>query len=134
MALLFDLGIFIGFLQTFDYSLMIALFPPTIFMIIGYFLYKHLSRGIVFDRQSGYFYKGKPQLSYGLIDPNNKNMTPLSNIHAIQIIGEKVSTKHSSFSSYEINLVLHDKSRVNVVDHSNLPIIKEDARKLSEYL
>jgi len=51
------------------------------------------------------------------MDSNDSNVIPLSSIYAIQIIAERVSGKNSSFHSYEINLVLDGKKRVNVVDH-----------------
>ena len=69
-----------------------------------------------------------------MIDPTNTNMIPLSSIHALQIVSERVSTKNSSFLSYEINLVLDDKRRVNVVDYGNLNKIQTDAKQLGEYL
>jgi hypothetical protein len=97
-------------------------------------MYRYISQPITFDKQSGYFYKGKPQMTYGMIDPTNTSMIPLNSIHALQIVSERVSTKNSSFLSYEINLVLSDKKRVNVVDHGNLDKIQADAKQLGEYL
>jgi len=70
----------------------------------------------------------------GFMDSNDSNVIPLSSIYAIQIIAERVSGKNSSFHSYEINLVLDGKKRVNVVDHWNLIAIEENSKKLSEYL
>ena len=40
----------------------------------------------------------------------------------------------TSFYSYELNLVLADGSRVNVVDHGNLPRIRRDAAMLAGFL
>ena len=57
----------------------------------------------------------------------------LSQIHAIQIIPEWVSGKNS-FVSYEINIVLKDFSRHNIVDHGNIKKIREDAEKISMFL
>ncbi len=54
-------------------------------------------------------------------------------MHALQLISEYVSGK-SSYYSYELNLVLDDGSRINVVDHGNLAAIREDAGKLALFL
>jgi len=38
------------------------------------------------------------------------------------------------FTSYELNLVLKDGSRRNLVDHGNLPALRDDARELAGFL
>jgi hypothetical protein len=88
----------------------------------------------VFDFQMGYF-------SVGKITENNfdgsiaKNMTPLREIRAIQVIGENCSgSKGSRYRSYEINLVLRDASRVNVIDHGNISQILLDAQQIATRL
>ncbi len=40
----------------------------------------------------------------------------------------------SSYYSYELNLVLDDGSRINVVDHGNLDRLRGDAQTLSRFL
>ena len=40
----------------------------------------------------------------------------------------------SSYYSYELNLVLEDGARLNVVDHGDLKALQADAEILSEYL
>ena len=37
-------------------------------------------------------------------------------------------------SSYELNLVLQDGERLNVVDHGSFDVLREDAAKLGEFL
>jgi hypothetical protein len=63
----------------------------------------------------------------------------LSDIHAIQLLQEYVSTSSSSGSSsryysYELNLVLKDGNRLNVVDHGKLSLIRTDAEQLGQFL
>lgn len=58
----------------------------------------------------------------------------LKSIVAIQIIGEHVPTDDGSYKSFELNLVLEDSSRKNVVDHGNLKSIISDAEILSDFL
>ena len=97
-------------------------------------MYQYYTKPIIFDRQNGYFYTGKPKMLYGLIDPTDKSVIPLSSIRTLQIIPEKVSTRNSNFLSYEINLVLDNKKRINIVDYSDLSKIQADSKLLWEYL
>lgn len=106
----------------------------TVFTVVGLTSYHFFTKPIVFDRQNGYFYRGKPRMAYGIIDPNDRSMVPLSSIHAIQVTRERVRGRNTSFVSYEINLVLRDKTRVNVVDHGNLDVVRTDSKQLGEYL
>lgn len=136
MGLLFDIIVFMSMVSTgvIEPSSIALLLIPSVFVIAGFFMYRNFSRPLVFDKQSGYFYKGKPKMAFGLIDPNDKNTFPLSSIYAIQVIREQVRTKNSSYPSYEINLVLDDKRRVNVVDHGYFDGIKKDSAELGAYL
>lgn len=88
----------------------------------------------IFDKQTGYYWKGTkgPRQTYGF--QQSDRFIPLSTIHALQIIKEKVRTKNSSFTSYELNLVLKDLRRMNVMDHSKLEKLREDAEALSKFL
>ena len=60
--------------------------------------------------------------------------TPLSAIHALQLVSEHVRGNKSSYWSYELNLVLGDGSRINVVDHGNLDQLRADAQTLAGFL
>ena len=100
----------------------------------GVFMFYNFYKPRVFDKQLGFYYK-----SYKL-DPNQKSKNNknkpirLKSIKAIQIIGEHVSNDKGSFKSFELNLVLEDGTRRNVVDHGNLKAIIGDAERLSEFL
>jgi hypothetical protein len=45
-----------------------------------------------------------------------------------------VTGNKNSYYSYELNLVLDDGSRINVVDHGNLDRLRSDAQTLSRFL
>jgi len=103
------------------------------------------TRPIVFDRSVGWFWKGSRIPVSPAKTGQRKNAAPLEQIHAVQLISEYVREtrrrgrgwspgKTSSYRSYEINLVLKDGSRINVVDHANLPRIQQDAQQLGEFL
>jgi len=67
----------------------------------------------------------------------------LEDVHALQVIAECCSRRQTHSSgrtttvahfSYELNLVLGNAKRVNVVDHGNLPKLRKDAQALAEFL
>jgi hypothetical protein len=47
---------------------------------------------------------------------------------------EYVTGNKSSYYSYELNLVLDDGRRINVIDHGNLDRLRSDAQPLSRFL
>lgn len=100
-------------------------------------LYKYTTP-IIFDKQSGVFWKGRRSPSQ-LDNPGKiKESVWLSNIHALQIISEYCSSSSSrggsSYRSYELNLVLDDAKRINVIDHGNYARLRKDAESLAEFL
>ncbi|MFZ5443577.1 MAG: hypothetical protein ACOZQL_26460 [Myxococcota bacterium] len=58
---------------------------------------------------------------------------PFADILAVQLLGEDVHGD-SVFRSYEVNLVLNDGSRVNVVDHGDLVAVRDDVVRLQELI
>jgi hypothetical protein len=89
---------------------------------------------IVFDKYRSCFWKGRRGPS-DVADPKTlRHYAPLAEIHALQIISERCSSKNGSYYSYELNLVLSDKRRINVVDHGNLTRLRGDAHTLSRFL
>lgn len=102
-----------------------------LFAFVGGFMLYYLYKPRVFDKQSGYYYKG-----YNF-RPNEKQLKHQFRLHeiiAVQIIGETIRGKDGSYGSFELNLVLNDGTRQNVVDHGNLKSIIDDAHCLSEFL
>ena len=65
---------------------------------------------------------------------------PLSQIHALQLLTKRVLMRGvqgrggTNYLSYQLNVVLKDKTRVTVVDHAGLEASREDAKKLAEFL
>lgn len=102
-----------------------------IFSLIGGYILYHLFKPRVFDKQSGYYYKG-----YNF-KPNERELEhqfKLNTIVAVQIIGETIRDSDGSYGSYELNLVLQDGTRRNVVDHGSLKAIIDDAHIVSAFL
>lgn len=93
--------------------------------------YKQM-RPIVFDKREGLFWKGcKPQVMMP-VDEVTTRYVRLESIHALQIIAEYISGKNGGYYSFELNLVLQDGNRINIVDHGRRGKLAEDAGVLAE--
>lgn len=119
---------------TFSAEMMLPFVVGCIFAVAGGWMYRSFTAPIVFDTRQGYFWKGR----MGPRDVPNiaaiKDLTEIGEIHALQIISERCSGKNSSYYSYELNLVLNDGRRINVIDHGNVGRLREDAQRLSHIL
>lgn len=87
-----------------------------------------------FDKDHGYFVKTRKKPEH-LVNPATlKNFTELKRIHALQLVAEHCKGDNSTYFSYELNLVLDDGSRLNVIDHGKLASVREDANALAGFL
>lgn len=128
------LGIILGNeLPIFSLETIGLLFFGSIFTSVGSYLAYQYLQPIVFDKTKGFFWKGwkEPEM-YGRDNP--KGATRLSEIHALQILSEYIRSDNSSYYSYELNLILRDGNRVNVIDHGKLDQMRKDAAELSSFL
>lgn len=89
---------------------------------------------IVFDKQDGLFWKGRKPDSVMLTQEATAKYARLEVVHALQIIAEYLTSKNGGYYSYELNLVLKDGNRINVVDHGNRKRLAEDAQVLADFL
>jgi len=128
----------IGFSTTekmeFSLDLLGFVIVPFAFLCLGFFIYRKYSKPIIFNMQSGYFYKGKKNKELSLNPKENKDTFKLEKIKALQLLSEYIRGNKSSYTSYEINLVFEDGSRYNVVDHGHRSSIEKDAITLSNFL
>jgi hypothetical protein len=114
-----------------DTGIIVALLLGLIFASIGGYLFYSQMRPIVFDKQAGFLWKGrKPQM---LTNEATDKYVRLELVHALQIVAEYISGKNSYYS-FELNLVLKNGNRINVVDHGNRNKLVEDAGALAEFL
>ncbi|NRD21491.1 hypothetical protein HNV08_15660 [Winogradskyella eckloniae] len=105
-----------------------------IFFAAGSFLFYSFYKPRVFDKQLGIYYKAYTIDIHKIKKDTTKKYIPLNTIIALQIIGEHVKSDKGSYKSFELNLVLNDCSRKNVVDHGNLKSIIIDAEIISKFL
>jgi hypothetical protein len=72
-------------------------------------------------------------VDFGL-NPIDASGIKFADVYALQIIKERVRSKSSSYFSYELNLILKDKERVNLLDHGKYNLVREDADMLASVL
>ena len=105
-----------------------------LFAIAGGVLLYTITAPIVFDKQSEFFWKGRKTPRDTFDKKSLKKFAEFGEIHALQLISEHCRGNKSSYYSYELNLVLKDGKRINVVDHGNYDKLCEDAETLSQFL
>ena len=158
--LMFGGGIFLHFFvsifRSFHAGIIVPILVSLIFVIVGGGIFYSSIIPIVFDKQIGYFWKGwkSPGTVFDTIKiesggntlwgqkmmdnlfnkKTSENVVELNKIHALQIISEYCRGNKSSYYSYELNIVLEDGKRINVIDHGNLNALRQDAATLSEFL
>ena len=133
--LLVGLGVMIGFAAGGDLQdSLLPLIFGAVFALVGGALLYFGAAPIVFDTRKGSYWKGRTSPYDVRHTSELKHHAPLDRIHALQLVSEYVRGNKSSYYSFELNLVLDDGSRMNVVDHGNFARLHEDARTLSEFL
>lgn len=105
-----------------------------VFVVAGGGMLYFAAAPIVFDKRRGDYWKGR-LAPYDV--PNGRELrhhAKLERVHALQIVSEYCRSDKSSYYSYELNLVLDDGSRMNVVDHGDRARLREDAERLAAFL
>lgn len=105
-----------------------------VFAFVGGLLLYYGTIPIVFDKQKGLYINSLQARKNTIPGQMVEGGTRLSDIHALQILREHVRGNKSSYHSYELNLVLRDGKRVNVIDHGSYPKLLEDAARLAQFL
>ena len=105
-----------------------------VFLGAGFAMLHFLGKPRVFDKLTGRYWKGRqdPQLMNPRFESDDS--VALSEIHALQLLREHVRGNKSSYTSYELNLVLENGRRVNVTDHGSAKALRADARELAHFL
>lgn len=119
-----------------DATLLFPLLMGAAFATIGGTMLVFGTRPIVFDKTIGWHWKGHRKPT-DVFDTNElKQAVRLEEIHALQLIREYVpgGRNSSGYYSYELNLILKDSSRLNLVDHGNLEDLINDGQALAEFL
>jgi hypothetical protein len=61
---------------------------------------------------------------------------PFERVYALQLLQHEVSSGEDSagYTSYQLNLVLDDKTRVHLLSHSALGALRSDAERISQHI
>jgi hypothetical protein len=138
---LIGLGLLVGFPTAifleaieFEWGLLTPIIAGLVFFLIGGAMLYMFTRPVVLDARLGYFWRNAKEPEGFTVSIDDEKYVPISRICAIQIIREHCHGNKSSYYSYEINLVLDDGHRVNVIDHGNQKAIRQDADTLAQLL
>jgi hypothetical protein len=112
----------------------IPLLIGLIFAVAGGYMLCLQMLPIVFDKREGLFWRKQKPISALSLNDATKNCARLEHIHALQIVAEYVTGKNSGYFSFELNLVLKNGKRINIIDHSIKQKLDRDAKLLSDFL
>ncbi len=120
-----------------DSDLYMLLVVGSIFAVVGGFMVISSGKPIVFDKSNGYFWAGRkgPETVHNVAEL--KHAAKLEDIHALQILRrwkQSSGKNSSSYYVYELNLVLKDASRLNVLAHGNGYALIQDTQELAKFL
>lgn len=102
------------------------------------FSLRELYRLVHIDIEAGWIWLFKPapdKLRYEQIQADTDHYVRIEDVHALQVVAERCRPgRENEFFSYELNIVRHDGTRVNLVDHGRGDLIDADAKDLAELL
>ncbi len=113
-----------------------AAFFGGVFLIAGTLMWRMTTVPKVFDLENSCYYQAKikPNQLLDFATQQKTDFTSLSLIKALQIIHKESRHNGQAYASYQLNLILQDASRVNILSHSNYQAIIEGAEVLAKKL
>lgn len=107
----------------------------TLFVGLGVLIVRRNYVPIIFDRNLGWFWRGRPQAKGSASIAALKESASLADIVALQLIsGQKMHSPYASWDTWELNLILNTGQRLPVIHHGNLKILRQDAASLANWL
>ena len=138
LFIIIGIGLIIGFpiaaMSGSDVQVFVPILAGTVFTGVGGLMLYLGTTPVVFDKSQGFFWNSRQGPEKKTTHSSVKNFTRLEKIHALQLVSEYCQGNKSSFYSYELNLVLTNGKRINVVDHGNVDELRRDARTLAAFL
>jgi len=110
-----------------------AILIALIFVGLGAFFFRKLSEKMIFDKLKNRLWVDKPGKVKSKTD-HIDNALKLSDVCAIQLISKYLRGNNKSYYIYEMNIVMSDTNRYNILRHGNKRQIRRDAKKLSKFL
>ena len=118
----------------FDLEAIGLLVFTAVFLLLGMWVFLFFSKPIVFDKRKGLFWKGRREPDRAVVKNPQHKFAELNSIHALQLLSERCEGEDSTYLSYELNIVLDNGERINVIDHGNQDKLREDAQAVSAFL
>lgn len=115
-------------------GIIVPLLLGLVFASMGWSIFYRQMLPIVFDKQAGFFWKGRQPEAEMLTQEATAKYARLESIYALQIVAEYISSKNHHYYSYELNLVLENGDRINLIDHGRRKKLTEDAKVLADFL
>jgi hypothetical protein len=115
----------------------IAVMPMLIgavFMLVGVAFIRNGIAPVVIDKEEKAVWKGRKSPREVFNVSELEDFTEIKNIYALQLVSEHCSGSKSSYTSYELNLILVNGKRFNLTDHGNRKKLIADAQILAEFL
>jgi hypothetical protein len=134
LAVAFTAGQLAHGMRLFSWEIFGPALIGVLFAVIGGIMLYTGRAPVVFDKRSGFYWKGRSSPQESCNPSDIKECAEMKAIHALQIISERCGSNNGSYLSYELNLVLSDGKRFTAVDHGSYPKLREDAEKLSAFL
>lgn len=105
-----------------------------LFAASGFFTLRKFSKPTVFDKSIGKFWKGKngPDKKPELM--NSELVYDLDKVYAIQLLSEYVRSDKKSYYIFELNFVMDDTKRLNILRQGGKAKIRKNADTLSKFL
>ena len=120
--------------EKFEWRTVALLSAGLLFAGLGGYLFNSNTQPLVFEKARGAFWKGRKGPDEVIDNKAAGQFARLDDVHALQLIAEHCSGGKNSFYSYEMNLVLKNGERINVIDHGNRNKLREDAETVAAFL
>ncbi|WP_169852907.1 hypothetical protein [Anaerohalosphaera lusitana] len=109
--------------------------PCILLISVGFWAFWYYSRPMVFDKRSGLYHRGKlKSTAYGKRQKKDEKAIPLDDIHALQIIPKLVRDESDYCYNYELNMVLKNGDRKNLLNVDRLKHVMPEANRLASFL
>jgi hypothetical protein len=119
---------------SFDENLVMPILIGLIFSFAGSYMLYCSTAPVVFDKRNGLFWKGRKAPDEVRDQKSIKCCVKLEDIHALQLISWFDTGSKRSRYRYELNLVLKDGKRINLVLDDKKNKVRDDASAISDFL
>ncbi len=134
-SLIYLAGNILSGIYSFNIAAILIMLLLLSFIAFGCYMLYSITAPIIFDKYIKYFWKGRGTPDETGDMEKLKAFAHLEDIHALQLLSKYNTPAGSrSYYSYELNLVLQNGDRINVVCHGDKEALRKDTQVLSKFL